>query len=452
MVSRNDLLEFIYDPMAIQWSDHMRAFNPFRVLGLETKETRQVRVLAWLLDPSGSHGLGDGYLRLFLQVASSGLTERSVLLAHAMSPGSPPRIRREVATTELENLQFEDLNTSLDPPREEQPGRLDLLLQTPSWVVAVEAKVRAVAGDDQLPNYWTALRNCRTPLLCIYLTSNEADTPKDKRWVHLTWRSAVAEPLRLLLSVPNLARATGAVTDFLRSFLEVVEEHSKVPEVRANWLLSQLAVKHGPVLSRIKRELEDDAVPLVTLHADMVRAVLKEYDPPAAARARDIAEMIRSRIDAQGLPAYELSRSDNSYIRFFPRQWCSVEWLFEPRTGTVPGLICEAQNDYATNGQQEHSRMRFKLMLYDLNPTVDTDIYVECRRRLLDLIRQVPANREVFSNAFNRATNRYFGILFTEWVNTVDGLSASLAATLAPAMAQLTPLIAEVEEWRMRGA
>jgi len=40
-------------------------FNTFRVLGIEDAEIRHSNMLAWLLTPSESHGLGDRFLRRF---------------------------------------------------------------------------------------------------------------------------------------------------------------------------------------------------------------------------------------------------------------------------------------------------------------------------------------------------------------------------------------------------
>ena len=44
----------------------LTAFNMFSVLRAEKTEIRHSNVLAWLLNPSGSHGLGPVFLRRFL--------------------------------------------------------------------------------------------------------------------------------------------------------------------------------------------------------------------------------------------------------------------------------------------------------------------------------------------------------------------------------------------------
>ena len=44
----------------------LSAFNLFNVLRADKVEIRHSNVLGWLLDPSGSHGLGSVFLRRFL--------------------------------------------------------------------------------------------------------------------------------------------------------------------------------------------------------------------------------------------------------------------------------------------------------------------------------------------------------------------------------------------------
>ncbi|MFB6320173.1 PD-(D/E)XK nuclease family protein [Saccharicrinis sp. FJH54] len=44
----------------------IKAFNPFKVLAIETDEIKHSNVLAWLLNPNENHGLGDYFLKVVL--------------------------------------------------------------------------------------------------------------------------------------------------------------------------------------------------------------------------------------------------------------------------------------------------------------------------------------------------------------------------------------------------
>lgn len=48
----------------------IKALNPFEVLKLKTHEIRHSNVLAWLLNPKGSHNLGKSFLEQFLYILS----------------------------------------------------------------------------------------------------------------------------------------------------------------------------------------------------------------------------------------------------------------------------------------------------------------------------------------------------------------------------------------------
>ena len=43
-------------------------FNIFQILGIEKKEIRYSRILAWLLDPIRNHHLGEIFLRKFMEM------------------------------------------------------------------------------------------------------------------------------------------------------------------------------------------------------------------------------------------------------------------------------------------------------------------------------------------------------------------------------------------------
>ena len=60
------LQDFLMDEDLERLEDLLAEFNPFDVLKVERRETQHSALLAWLLDPRGSHGLRDYFLRRFL--------------------------------------------------------------------------------------------------------------------------------------------------------------------------------------------------------------------------------------------------------------------------------------------------------------------------------------------------------------------------------------------------
>lgn len=80
-----------------------RSFNVFDVMRHGTHEKQYSNVFAWLLDPTGTHGLGDTFQRLFLEQVNAGLGQ-------APFPTSGYSVRQEVNTSvESEGWDIADL-------------------------------------------------------------------------------------------------------------------------------------------------------------------------------------------------------------------------------------------------------------------------------------------------------------------------------------------------------
>jgi hypothetical protein len=123
----------------------------FRPLGWGRLETAQTRALAWLLRPSEPHGFGDALLRALL----------------ASLTGEPT-----LELMETDGVVAEEAAGG---------GRLDIFgcgkwrhrgSQPRPWVLAIEAKVDAVEGYEQLGRYrrWLESQTAGAEVLCVFLT------------------------------------------------------------------------------------------------------------------------------------------------------------------------------------------------------------------------------------------------------------------------------------------
>src|SRR3990167_4503018 len=107
-------------------------FNPFRILKMQDYEIRHSNVIAWLLDPKESHGLGAEILKKFIKVikkdAQDGL----------------PCIYRQ-----LGNLKIKDLNKhgkgAVRIEREENHIDISIIIPSASMYFVIENK-RSVAS------------------------------------------------------------------------------------------------------------------------------------------------------------------------------------------------------------------------------------------------------------------------------------------------------------------
>lgn len=107
--------------------------NAWSIAGLGRSELRNAAVLAWFLDPRGSHGLGDAALRAFLNAAA----ER----------GGWPAFGGGVARATVQTEEW---------PLGSETDRVDIAVTGDDFVVFVEVKIGALEGPNQLARYRAA--------------------------------------------------------------------------------------------------------------------------------------------------------------------------------------------------------------------------------------------------------------------------------------------------------
>ncbi len=139
-------------------------FNPFDLL--RPNEVRLSSVLAWLLDPKGTHGQGGHFLGLFLERLDTGWQAASYDRA---------TIRTEVVIEE---------------------GRLDITVRFGNKIVIIENKPWATEGENQLRKYLNYLdRQPPNTSLLVYLTANGLQLPVNISEDEITERSKYNEKM-----------------------------------------------------------------------------------------------------------------------------------------------------------------------------------------------------------------------------------------------------------------
>ena len=123
-------------------------FDALAFAGVSRSEAFHSKVLAWLLDPRGSHGAGEHFLRGFLLQATAQAGSARIgtgpLAVNAAFDWSATRVRREWAH-------------AVDGDK----GYLDILLlnEEAAFLCAVENKIGSSEHDEQLTRYRKALVN-----------------------------------------------------------------------------------------------------------------------------------------------------------------------------------------------------------------------------------------------------------------------------------------------------
>ena len=264
------------DGMLAQWQDEVDVFDALRLHGDEQFHSN---LLAWLLDPRGSHGLGDHFLQRFL--AASG-APRAILAAHRLSTV----VRRE------KSLELDG-----------EYGRLDIWMLNvdAGFVCAIENKVWASEGEGQLAWYRRVLARDHPDQRVhrVFLTPRGVppDDPQEREhWVPMSYTDILR-----LVEETTVAAGDAANEDVL-AFLgqyAITLRRNIVPEVSND--VHELA-------RRIYRK-HKKAIDLIIEHRD-------RYEPNYVTEG---FRMVRDAIGRQ--PLWRDTTSNHPYARFIAADW-----------------------------------------------------------------------------------------------------------------------------------
>jgi hypothetical protein len=171
-------LEQMFLALVADIEEHSGAFpaptlNLLKAAGLQRHEIRHSNLLAFFLDPGQAHGMADEVIKQLLRRVAPGggaVTAPFGRLACALNGYSDLQVRREMM-------------------------HVDVLAWSEScrFLLAIEAKVDASQGEDQLPRYRERLEEAFPDYTreLLFLTVDGA-SPNDEQWTAIKWSDVVA--------------------------------------------------------------------------------------------------------------------------------------------------------------------------------------------------------------------------------------------------------------------
>ncbi len=116
----------------------LTAFNIFNVLGVQHREIRHSNFLGWLLDPQGSHRLGDIFLKSFLKQL---------------------RFKKIISADVFVQFLIEDLNQTI--VHRETLHNIDILIENQELglIICIENKIYSGYSGHQLEKYYKAVED-----------------------------------------------------------------------------------------------------------------------------------------------------------------------------------------------------------------------------------------------------------------------------------------------------
>lgn len=257
-------------------------FNIFEAIGAVRQELRHSDFLAFLLNPSGAHGLGDAFAKRLLQRVLASLPS-------AIAPISP---------IDLDVWNLDELVVL----REWQSIDILLLDETHQIAVIVENKIGSNEHSDQLARYWqvTAHHYPSWRIIGLYLTP-DGDAPSLETYLPVDY-GIVCMLLEQLVQSRTSTLGADVLTT-IRHYTQMLRRHV-VAESEIAELCRRIYRKHQRALD-----------------------LIYEHRPDRQAAIRDMLVDVITQLPGQ----LTLVTSSKSIIRFAPVQWGAIAPLL---TGT----------------------------------------------------------------------------------------------------------------------
>lgn len=226
---------FVNNPHLDELAAYLNRFNPIRIMRMEGMELRHSNILAWLLDPLETHGLGDRFLKAFLSEALRGESAK----------GGPTAL--DITLADLQDIEVR---------REWQHIDIFLLSRRNNWAFIVENKFHAAQHQGQLSKYIDKVRAAFEPeegkldIRGIFLTLHDEE-PEEASYASIGY-DAVCDLLNRTMQTEGQSLGK-EVQVFLSHYIEIIKEAAGMSDERERFeqLARSLYRQHRKVLDFI---------------------------------------------------------------------------------------------------------------------------------------------------------------------------------------------------------
>ena len=228
---------------ALQEERHRKGenYNLFSIINIERYELKHSALIANLLDPKGSHGCGDAFLRAFFEIALKD--------AYPFEECTPPQSYTEYYT---------------GPIAGDTGGRIDILVKSSHYGLIIENKIYAGDQNKQLTRYDNYGKETfgADGYLLVYLTlygcdaSKESTATKSAEEVGYLRLSYAEDILRWLEQCVRLADNKPLVRESLNQYIRTIKQLTYQDMNQENiQKIIDLAVDHPEVVATLSSKL-----------------------------------------------------------------------------------------------------------------------------------------------------------------------------------------------------
>ena len=231
------IANMIYSRQFEELDRMFKAFNPLKVMRMDSHEIRHSNVLAWLLDHEENHGLNSVFIEKFI----------SKLL---MKPENDRFVSDSAFFLKTLSMKFDDWKVEREKLTS-QKRSIDLVLSSAEnkTVIVIENKFYSSQSPRQLDDYLEfAMKEYEGyTIIPVFLTLLDEEAANDQYWA-LNYAD-IADILEFILKFHKEA-ISGEVFVFLRNYLSILQERFAPDEERLV-LAEAIYEKHGESITAL---------------------------------------------------------------------------------------------------------------------------------------------------------------------------------------------------------
>jgi hypothetical protein len=285
---RQALEQLVMDQDLEELENLLDEFNIFEVLGAVRVELRHSEFLAYLMNPQQNHGLGDDFVKKFLQKALVNIDQSSLA----------------VSAIDVDVWGFDEIEIK------REWNNIDILLLSDDhkFAVVIENKIYSNEHSNQLQRYRNIMEqnypNWKT--IYIFLTP-EGDIPSDKNYIPVSYELVCSIIENIIETRKN--SLGNDVRTIMQHYSTMLRRHilsnSKIQD-----LSRKIYKKHKVALDLIYENKPDTQLEMFDYLSEMIKET----------------------------PNVILEYSTKSYIRFMPKEW-DIPFLKEGGSWVESGMI-----------------------------------------------------------------------------------------------------------------
>lgn len=299
-----NLTNLLKDENLFKLESMLEEFNLFEILGIQTREEIHSNFLAWILNPSENHGLGDKILKEFLK-------------------------RAEVTNIlDIECENYSDIIVEKEIMIDDN-SRLDILLYNTdkTFMCVIENKIKAQEGIKQLKRYRNTISEKYVEYknkYFIFLTPDgrEAKTDDASHWNCIGY-DEIEYLLKIIISSYS-DRLPSHIMSFIRQYYAILQRQITGSNKIYSELLETVYSKHSAIVKELTA-IKNNYQTIFEQHKESF-GLLKGYNDNIELRTNNF---IKNFLKTDNLWKNEVRivRTDKDYVNFIPKQFADMTRL-----------------------------------------------------------------------------------------------------------------------------